>query len=137
MHADDEFMFVERITTGVASVSFASPGSPGVGCTAGDGNLVAVSSIGSGFQGTFTVASGAIDSVTITNTGTGYLAGAPVIRPSSATTCTTNPSLTVSMSSTVVIVQRGAFGSTAATHASAAKVNRVRFLFYPVAYGCV
>ncbi len=122
-------MYVEGITTGVASISFTA--NPGQGCTEGDGQLVSVSSIGSGFRGTFTVdENGAINSTTITHTGSGYRAGAPVIRPSSATTCTTNPNLRVVLSSTIIIVQRGAFGSTPQEHSATANVYRVGSLSF-------
>jgi len=122
---NDEFMFVESLTTGVATISFVD--SPGVGCTLGDGTLVATSSAGVGFVGTYEInaTDGSILNISITNTGAGYKAGPPEITLNTAASCTTYPTFSVTLSSNVAVVQRGAFGSTATAHDAGVTVYKL------------
>jgi len=122
---DDEFLYVERLTSGVATISFAN--SPGAGCTLGDGTLIETSSSGRGFAGTYEVNStdGTILSISIINTGTGYRAGPPQISLNPSATCTTYPTFAITLSSNVLVVQRGSFGSTAALHDAGAAVYKL------------
>ena len=121
---DTEFMYVEQVTKGVGSVSFASGG---VGCTVGDGTLIQTATQGLGFSATYTVdGSGTIDSITIVNPGRGYFSNPPALSLNPSATCaTTYPSLQAILSSNVAVVQRGSFGSTAATHTAGATVSRL------------
>jgi len=97
------------------------------GCLAG-GTLMAVGGGGSGFQAYFTVdaASGTIDDIVVTNPGYGYVQNPTISIASVGTNCSfSNIAWRPLISNNVVRVQRGSYGTTAATHAAGLHVGIV------------
>jgi hypothetical protein len=102
------------------------PSSQVTNCASG-GTLRTIGGVGLGFRATFTVGGGAITSITIDDPGYGYLAIPEIIIATGGDSCVFGKDLRFlpRLSTKVVQVDRGAFGTSAVAHSSGTYVSLV------------